>query len=127
MAFQAATGHNNAGSLADVTPQPRSEGIQYADIRYSADGSVVRHGYARTEWRYGFMTRTQFAAMQSALGVSESTKSAAVTIRTLINSDFQTYANYNATAINPEPGDGYTFEGGMYLNVVWRFNKVEAL
>jgi hypothetical protein len=127
MAFQAVTNHDNAGNLADVSPQPYTPGLQYPEVRFNAGGGADRHGLAYFEWHYGFMTRAQFAAMQTQLGLSESTKSANVTVRTLINSDFQTFANYNAKAINPEADQGYKFEGGMYQDVVWRFNVVEAL
>ena len=127
MPFAGASGWNNVAGLNTVDPQPYSPGINYAEVRYAANGSVERHGDALTEWRYGYMTRAWFAAMKTTLGLSETNKSNNVTIQTLTNAEFDTYENKNAIAILPEPGDGYEFTGGKYLNVVWRFIKLEVV
>lgn len=126
MPFQAATNHDNADGLTTVTPQPRCVGIQYAERRYSADNSANDHGYARTDWLYDFMTPSQFDTLRTLLGLSDTTPSAEATIRTIKN-DHETFANYNVTALDPRPGEDYKFDGGKYINVVWRYRGLEAL
>lgn len=126
MPFCAVTGYDNVAGLNTLDPQPRSAGITYGDVRYAANGSVDRHGYALTAWHYDYMTPAWFAAVKTLLGLSDTQKSAEVTIQTLKN-DFSTFANYNANAVLPEIGDGYDYQGGKYLNVVWRFIKIEVV
>jgi len=126
MPFQAAPGHDNTAGLSTVTPQPRSPGITYAEVRHSANGAVARHGNAATEWRYGYMTPAWFAALQALLGISETVKSAEVTIQTVQN-DFQTFEDYNAIAVHPEAEADYKYDGGAYLDVVWRFKELRAV
>lgn len=126
MPFCAASGYDNTSGLNTLDPQPRCPGISYAEVRYAANSTVERHGYALTEWHYGYMTPAWFAAVKGYLGLSETQKSNEVTIQTVDN-DFVTFSNYNANAILPEPNTDYEYTGGTYLNVVWRFIKVEAI
>jgi len=126
MTAQLALGNNNAGALADVSPQPAMSGLEYLRLTFGADDSVNRDGKPITHWTYGFLTPAQFTALLAALGVSETVKSAAVTVRTLTN-DFTTFANYNARAIMPEVNTDYRYYGGLFLDVTITFRGLEAL
>jgi len=125
--FQAVTTWNNAANLALVAIQPASAGIIDPDIRIAGDGTRFAHGSQFTEWRWGFLTVAQFGALMTQLGISRTVKSAQVTIRTVVQSDYATYANYNAIANYPEPDTGYQYRGGRYMNVVIAFTRLEAL
>lgn len=125
MPFAAVTQWNNVAGLQTVSPPPFTPGVQFAESRYAANGSAERHGDARTEWRYGYMEPAAFDAMRTLLGLSDTVKSAEVTLQT--TRDFRTYATYNAIAVDPEPVDDFEFEGGHYLNVVWHFIKLVAV
>lgn len=125
--FKVASGWNNAGSLALADPQPASPGVVDPDIRVAGDATRYGNGARFSEWRYGYLTTAQFVALLASLGVSRTTKSAKVTIRTVLQDDYATYANYNAIANNPEPDTGYQYFGGRYMNVVIAFTRLEAL
>ncbi|MHC4617383.1 MAG: hypothetical protein ACYTEQ_06475 [Planctomycetota bacterium] len=125
--FKVATGFNNAASLALIDPQPASPGVIDPDIRVAGDATRYGNGARFTEWRFGFLTVSQYTTLLASLGVSRTTKSAQVTIRTVLQDDYATYANYNAVANNPEPDTGYQYYGGRYLNVIIAFTRLEAI
>lgn len=125
--FKSALGFDNAGSLTLVDPQPASPGIIDPDVRTGGDGTRFAHGSQFVEWRFGFLTVSQFTALNTKLGISRTTKSAKNTIRTVLQDDYATYANYNAIANMPEPDTGYRYAGGRYLDVVYVFTRLEAL
>lgn len=125
--FKAVITWNNAANLVLVSIQPASPGIIDPDIRVAGDATRYAHGATFTEWRWGFLTVAQFGAQMTQLGISRTTKSAQVTIRTVIQNDYATYANYNAIANYPEPDTGYQYRGGRYMNVVIVFTRLEAL
>jgi len=125
--FKIASGWNNAAGLVLVNPQPASPGVIDPDIRTDGDGDTYGYGSRFTEWRYGFLTVAQFTALMSSLGISRNVKSASVTIRTVLQDDYATYANYNAKVRLPEPDTGYLYRGGRYTNVVIVFTRLVAL
>lgn len=125
--FKAAQNWDNAAGLALVNPQPASPGVIDPDIRTGGDATRYANGARFTEWRYGFLTVAEFTTLLSVLGISRTTKSAQVTIRTVLQDDYATYANYNAIANYPEPDTGYRYYGGRYMDVVIAFTRLEAI
>lgn len=125
MTAQSALGFDNGDSLVDITPQPHMSGLIYRTV-YSAGSAVYRDGAPITRWSWGFLRPAEWEAIKTALGLSESVKSAENTINTLTN-DFDTYDSFNATAILPEPDTDYRYEGGRFLDVVITFRGLEAI
>lgn len=121
MPYQIYIGHNQAVNLADVTPQPRSDGIwtKLPDI-YAGDGTVYEDGTDSTEWIFSFLSASQYTAFLTASGLS-SAKSALVTVKTITNA--RAFANYNATIVRP----GRLRYQYWWENVVFPLNFLEAL
>jgi hypothetical protein len=123
-AIQAATGHDNAGALAEFVLEPRCVGLQWPEIRYATDGTKLRHGSAFAKLIWDYLTPTWFAAVLTQLGLSESVLSANVTVSLPHRGVF---ANYNAIAHLPETDTEYQPERGKYLNIVITLTELEAL
>ena len=127
--FQVAIGHDNAAGLANVSPfQPRSAGLKYPARVIAPDGTVILKGLPYTEWIWDFQDVADYGTMLGEFGLSATTPtaSALVTIKTL-ESDFSTFANYNATAPLPEPEMSVDLDRGKVLRVVLRLAGLEAL
>lgn len=129
--FQIATGHNQAGSLADVRPfQPRSSGLVYPARVRATNGAMILKGLPYTDWIWDFQEAEggDYTNCLTDCGLSATTPTASanVTIKTLL-SDFKTWANFNAIATLPEPGITVDHDRGKVLRVVIRFVALEAL
>jgi hypothetical protein len=113
--YQAATGHDNAGSLADLSPQPASEGIEYPEWVSAVGGGVTPHGapFIELVWSGG-ISSTEASAILAALGLAGSAASgpqtADVTVR--VPDEMRNFANYNGVAVRPTPGDGMKWQPG---------------
>jgi hypothetical protein len=125
--FKYASGWNNAAGLQLIDPQPASPGVIDPDIRTAGDATRYGNGARFSEWRFGYLTEAQFSAINATLGISNTTKSAKATIRTVSQDDYKTYANYNVIVNLPEPDTGYRYYGGRYIDVVYAFTRAEAL
>jgi hypothetical protein len=123
MPFAAATNWNNVAGLFTVDPQPLRRALPTAKCH----GQWV----GRAAWQPHRMAlrlhdSTWFATMKTTL-VLRNQQEQQRHHQTLTNAEFDTYENKNAIAILPEAGEGYEFTGGKYLNVVWRFIKLETV
>lgn len=122
MTYAVATVYGDTDSFANVTPQPRSDGIFVAgeDIP-TADGTVVESGFYFTDWEYrgAALDESEYTALLTQLGV-DTAKSAAVTIRTRTVDG--TFVAKNAIVTRPRnPARTLT---GMQ-NVTFRFTWLE--
>ena len=102
--YRAAEGTNVAlGSLTVLSPQPDpGEGIRYAKITRSANGSVVKQGpYFEFEWTT--VTASQLATILSTFGLNDSDNTN-VTIY-IRDETYATWVRKNGVAQRPFPGD----------------------
>jgi len=116
--YQIAAGWDNTGGLADFSyltrKPPRMAGITYGETRVAGDHLEYEDGYRVAELVYGWLTKTEIAALLSQFGLSDSTISAKVTIKLPANAS-RTFTNYNAVIHAPKyPDDGEHYFG------VWR-------
>lgn len=123
MPHQFAAGQNQAGSLANVTPQPKQGALRHARRVFAANGRSYPDGGLLGEWTFTVTTRAEFDALNTQFGVSEETTSALCTLRLLTN-DFATFANYNGVIHYPDS------VSRSYIGtetVVYRLTALEAL
>lgn len=120
--FQVAVGHDQEGSLAAVSPQPRSSGLRYIERVTAIDGSLTLKGLPYVEWIWDYLSYTDYGTLLTACGLDATapTASAEVTIKTLEN-DYATWSNFNAIAHLPEVEVDIDRDRGTTLNVVMRF------
>jgi len=120
--YEIVDGHDNSGSLAAVTPQPRSTGIQYpAKRRFSASGAVYVDGSMTTTWIYDVLSRTERNTIYTQFGLSDTTIYNEVTIRTRGNDD--AFAVYNATVVAPEVERDVAF----WEDIEFKFINLESI
>lgn len=102
MAYKVATGSDVAlGSLVDMSPQPRSTGIQYTRRTYAADGSVYEEGaYVELAWDY-FDDAAAYVALLTQFGLDDSLTNA---VTVYIRNDQWAWVRMNGTAVRPEMG-----------------------
>lgn len=123
MTYQVADGHNNAGSMADVTPQPATPGaIEYPQIRYPGSGDAVFHGEAYIDLVWTSLERDQYNTLMTQFGLSQTVASNQVTVA--IRQDDDTFGNYNGTAIHRKAAKRSM---PFWSNLVIRIIKLEAL
>jgi len=119
--YQIVSGHNNAGSLADVSIQPRSEPAKYGRVQIGGDQLAYADGSLRTAWVYNSLTESNYSTLLTEFGFSsESTMAVKVTVKT--KNSARTFANYNAIIYRPEPSFGYFMKRTSFSLVL-----VEAL
>jgi hypothetical protein len=102
--YRAKINHDIAlGSLTVLSPQPDpGEGIKYALITRSANGTLVKQGpYFDFEWTT--VTATQYATLLGVFGVT-SADTADVTIY-VRDESYQTWVRKNGVAQRPFPGE----------------------
>lgn len=116
--YQVADEHDNAGALANVSMQPKSDGVFYAAEVTGLTGIAHDEGTAWFEWRYSSIEKANLATVLSELGVPVGTKSNQVTVKTRKDPLNDTFQNYNATVLHPDL-DGKT--GWRLRNVVIKF------
>lgn len=127
MTYQIASGHDNAGGLVTVTPQPASPGILYPRRIYAASGAVYEDGTPYTLWVYSdILTADQYDALLTAFGLTAAV-SALVTVRTISGEDRTTYTTYNARIVRPRNGDTAKYANGFWHDVVFVIREMEAL
>lgn len=102
MPYQIAAGHNSAGSLATITPQPAMPELpDYASLEFHADDRAYVHGYLSATLVWEELLASEIATVLTAFGLSNTTRSAYVTVRLRTDSD-SGFANYNATCVYPK-------------------------
>lgn len=100
-----ASGHNQAGSLADFLVEPLVAQIVPGRIQIGLDGAPGEDGWrsADLQWRPAVPNRVKVDAL-SKCGLTSGTtvRSGNVTVRLPSNADRTVYANYNALAVYAE-------------------------
>jgi hypothetical protein len=111
--YKIATGSSVAlVSLALMTPQPRSAGVQYARSTVSADGALHHEGaHIALIWDV-LEEYTDLATLLTQFGLGSAT-SATVTV--YCPSDLQVYTRYNGLAIRGEMGRESYFLRGIQI------------
>lgn len=125
MSYQVAVGNDNAGGLADISVQPRSErGIQWPEHNVAADYTVSRNGAPFIVLEWSQLTRAQYVALLAEFGLTYY-DSRAITIR-IPGRDYDTFANHNATAVHRQ-GEDATQAGWLYRDVRIVCGKLVAI
>ena len=102
--YRVADGSNIAlGSLTVLSPQPRSNGIQYTHSSYAADGTPILKGaFVNLIWDV-VGTKAQYQSILTTFGLlSATTNDVTVYVR---NANFD-YVRMNGKAIKPQIGEG---------------------
>ena len=101
MTYEVADGDDNEAGFADVSPQPKSEGIKPTRRTYGADGSVIDEGkYVELEFNM-LASQTAYDSLLTQFGVNGSLTND-VTVR--VRDETWAFVNKNGTAIRPEMG-----------------------
>jgi hypothetical protein len=113
MPYQFAAGHDNAGGLATVTPQPSCEGIIPGRVSEGLDGNFFEDGFQNCVWSFSCATAEQAEVLYSAFGLT-TVRSALCTIRTTVNEtgtdEVRDFANFNAVIKKPVIGKEGTYK-----------------
>ncbi len=121
--WKVATTHNNTAGLANMSQKPAAPGgVQYPEVRWSANGTASGEGFAYCDLVWDVITRAMRGTLLTQFGLSDTTLSAAVTINMPNNANAQT--NYNATAILLDSGRR---RPGRWEGLTIRLNKLEAI
>jgi hypothetical protein len=118
--YQIIDGHDNAGSLVDVSVQPRSTPMSYPEQQHTPDGTYP-DGPLTQAWEYDTLTEAEFDALLTEFGLALGTHFNDVTIKTRENDG--TFANYNARIIYP----GSLARKWFYRDVSFGLIYLEAL
>lgn len=95
--YRIADGHDQEASFADIAPQPASEAVRAPEIVYYGNGTAEFAGAPFADLLWSGLSRAQYNALRTQLGVSDTVASNDVTVRLRLNND--TFGNYNATLI----------------------------
>jgi hypothetical protein len=124
MAYQVFQGWD-IGIYDDLPVEPRSPGIQPADIIGAASGAKYDDGFPTTEWRFSYLTREDYTALNLLFGVTAA-RSAKVTINTRLqgdDSDASDFGEYRAWVEKPAPN----YVDGYHRDMVYRFTYLRAV
>lgn len=97
MPYRIADGFDNEAGFADINPQPASEAVRYPELVYYGNGQAEFDGAPYVELLWSGLSRTQYNALRTQLGVSDTVASNDVTVRIRLNDN--TFDDYNATLI----------------------------
>lgn len=107
---------------ATITNDPRSGGILYPQQTFALSGKQFAQGTPITTWFFGAMKLADFEALNTALGISPATASAAVAIYTLKTfATSHTFQQYNCVVHYAFLGENRKYEPKGYQDVVYRF------
>lgn len=97
--YKVATGHDVAiGSLTDVNPQPRTDGLQYARRQYSASGIVLDElAFVELKWSV-FESVTEYQSILSQFGL---TSASYALVSVYVQDESFNWILRNATALKP--------------------------
>lgn len=99
--YKIAAGHNNAGGLVTILPQPRTDKIEWGRRQTAGNSLTYVDGFGSTLLVFDAMKRSEFNTLMTTLGFSATVKSTLVTLRLRRNFD-RAFANFNATVDYPE-------------------------
>lgn len=123
MPYQFVAGYNNAGTLATLTIQPKSPGLQPGRMRRAGDGLMYADGRRQTTWNFEpSLTESDLNTVLTQVGLDADdfdASSIKATIRTTVNSA-RTFSNFNAIVSLP-PRFRYdlrTWWDDFYLDIV---------
>lgn len=130
--YKAAAGHDNEVGfdypIANTRP-PKSSLVQYPIYIKTASGSMIVKGAPFVIWEWEDLYPSEYNAILTRLGMSTTDLtevSALATIRTKIERNASTYANYNATVIHRREPEDAVFSDGLYRSVLFRFEGLVA-
>jgi hypothetical protein len=119
--YQIADGHDQAGSLAAIIPQPKSPGVQQAK-RVFAASAVYDTGVTFCLWVFTALTEAEYTSLLSQCGLSSAVTNE-VTIKTTETDDRTTWTDYNGLIIKPfNP----KFDAGYYRDVEFMIRELVA-
>lgn len=120
--YQAVLNHNNAGNLADFSPQPASPGgVQTPRKVYAGSRAIYPDGDPFVDLVFTIADPSERNTLDAQLGLSDTVFSAEITVRVRKNDD--TFANYNAVV---ERNDAQRNLLG-WRNLTYRVYLLEAL
>jgi hypothetical protein len=111
MPYQIVDGHDNTGTLADVTIQPKSPGVLATRRTTGGDGTVYEDGLY-VVWEYTNLSDSQWDTLITEFGL-DGVYTNDVTIRTKKNDD-RSFVNYNGTIVKPEQDQDVRRTNYMY-------------
>ncbi len=97
--YQFANAWDNVAGLADISPQPSTNGIQYGEYEASSLGIAVPQGRAFIILEFDILIPDDFAALNTFFGVSRTTRSNAGTFR--LRDDSGAWINQNGYILYP--------------------------
>ena len=123
MPYQIVDGHDNEGTLADVTLQPASPIVEAGRVRVAGDTLSYADGFETAYWAYeDLLPNSDYETLLTEFGVSAA-ESNEVTVRTYSRGT-RTFANYNAVIRKPLKAK---YKEGFWRNVVFELTLIEAL
>lgn len=114
--YQISQGHDNAGSLQTMVPQPHMTGLEWGSREIAGDMLMKLDGFKRGHLVFDYMSKAQRIAFETQAGLSEGVESALVTVRIPRNSD-RAFTNFNATIVAPAMPDEAAFASGKYVPI----------
>lgn len=95
--YRIADGHDQEANFADIAPQPASEAVRMPELVYYGNGQAEFVGLPFLDLAWSGLSRAQYNALRTQLGISDTVASNDVTVKLRLNSD--TFDDYNATLI----------------------------
>lgn len=122
--YRAATGSDIAlGSLTVLSPQPRSEGLKYTRVTYSANGVAYPEGaYVELVWDY-LADASEYSTVLTVFGLNAA-DSALVTV--YVRNDLFASVRYNGRAVRPHIGQSAAWEQMFPRNVTILVRDLEV-
>ncbi|RLC77932.1 MAG: hypothetical protein DRI61_10650 [Chloroflexi bacterium] len=130
--YQVATGHNQTGALADVAPQPASEGAQFPERLAVVGGGLYDDGtqYIDLIWNEA-LTEAEALVVLAAFGLwngSATVNTANVTLYAPTSIP-RVWKNWNGVAVLPRIGESASKESATcwYSDFVVRVKELGAI
>lgn len=112
--YRIANGHDNEAGFVVVSPQPRSPGILATSRDDAIDGTKREQGQY-VIWEFSVLTDSEYSSLLTQFGLSTSTLTNDVTIRTRAND--RSLVNKNGTIVLPEQGQDASREMAFWRNI----------
>ena len=111
-------GYVNINTLMPIAKEPDWSYAQYSREDILGDGTVRGSGYPISEWHFGYLTHSEFAALKEFCPG----KSASVYMVTKTHEN--TYGTYTAVMVWPE---NVRWQNSKAIDVTVKFQKMEAV